>query len=56
MNPQIASKFHIQHPQVKLSKCCESHNIPLRTICVLKINISKPKANIMFLIKSKICH
>ena len=55
MNPYIASKFHIQHPQVKLSKHCESHNIPVRTIHLLKIKISKPKANIMFLIKSKIC-
>ena len=45
--------LHIQHPQFKLSKCYESHNIPLRTLCIPKIKISKPKANIMFLIKSK---
>ena len=56
MNASIALKFPIQHPQVKLSKCCESHNIQLRTLCVPKIKTSKPKVNIMFLIKSKICH
>ena len=56
MNNSIASKFHIQHPQVKLSKCCESHNIQLRTLCILKIKTSKPKANIVFHIKPKICH
>ena len=56
MNALIASKFLLQHPQVKLSKCCKSHNIRLRILCLPKIKISKPKANIMFLIKSKICH
>ena len=56
MNALIASKFPIQHPQVKFGKHCESHNIQVRTLCIPKIKASKPKANIMFLIKSKICH
>ena len=55
MNALIASKFYIQHPQFKLSGCCESHNILLRTLHVLKIKISKPQANIMFL-KQIFCH
>ena len=55
MNASIASKFHIHHPQFKLSKCCESHNIQLRILCVPKIKTSKPKANIM-LLKQKFCH
>ena len=44
MNASIASKFYIQHPQFKLSKQCESHNIPLRTLHVQKIKTSKPKS------------
>ena len=53
MNASIASKFYIQHPQVKLSEHCEYHNFLLRTLCVPKIKTSKPKANKCLILSQK---